>query len=351
MVVTSLKDYQGTKFVHNDDSLVFVDQCGIIQYSNSNINNMFGFNQNVLYKKNISLLFPKTYSKNIYTYILGVKNNDNLIPIYISFKKYNFIGVEGVLLRIKKRTQRTELSNIELLKAFKEHANFVSKTSHEIRNPLTTILNATTILNKLSAVDGIAKDIKSKNIIRIFNSIDQLTDILDDFLTINKINAKEKNNVLDLNISSFTKEIIESVKGDNEHQAYIVYTHYGNNHLMIDREMLSSVFYNLLSNAIKYSSKRSVIKFETKIIENELQIICKDYGIGIPLEEQKNLFNRYFRANNTTNIKGTGLGLSIIKEHIEKVGGSIELESKLDVGTTFHITIPLSNGNLSEQIS
>ena len=178
MVVTSLKDYQGTKFIHNNDSLVFVDQCGIIQYSNSNTNKMFGFNQNILFKKNISLLFPKTYSKNVYTYIyrcindekidlvdsfLGIKENDSLIPIYITFKKYNFIGIDGVLLRIKKRIQQKELSNIELHKAFKEHASFVSKTSHEIRNPLTTILNATTILNKLSVVDGVAKDIKSAN--------------------------------------------------------------------------------------------------------------------------------------------------------------------------------------------
>ena len=120
---------------------------------------------------------------------------------------------------------------------------------------------------------------------------------------------------------------------------------------MVDKEMLYSVFYNLLSNAIKYSPKRSVIKFETKNSDNQLSIICQDYGIGIPIKEQKNLFKRYFRANNTTNIKGTGLGLSIVKEHIEKVNGTIKFDSKLNKGTTFYITIPLKKGKLSEQIS
>jgi signal transduction histidine kinase len=365
MVVTSLKDYQGTKFVHNDDSLVFVDQCGIIQYSNSNINKIFGFNQNVLYKKNVSILFPKSFSKNIYTYIyrcindeklnlvdgfITLKDTNKVLPIRISFKKYNFIGIKGVLLRIKKRNQEDNLSNNELIKIFKEHANFVSKTSHELRNPLTTILNATTILEKLKN-NGEYENMQTKNINRIKKSIDQLTKILDDFLMINKIEATDKTSTFDTDILSFSKEIIENVKGNNLKNIYISYKHCGTTNIRINKEMLNSVFHNLLSNAIKYSPKRSLIQFKTKVEENKLIISCKDNGIGIPKEEHKNLFIRYFRANNTTNIQGTGLGLSIIKEYIDKVGGTIYFESKLNKGTTFVVVIPLNYNSLSEKIS
>ena len=105
--------------------------------------------------------------------------------------------------------------------------------------------------------------------------------------------------------------------------------------------MLKHVFQNLLSNACKYSPENSVIEFDTKVIKNKLIAIVKDNGIGIPEEEQSNLFTRFFRAKNAFNIEGTGLGLNIISKYIEMAGGDISFTSKENEGTTFEVKLPL----------
>ena len=363
MVVTPLKKHHNTKFKKLNDGLIFVDLNGIIHYTNEIINNIFEYNKNDLYNKNISILFSKPFSDKIIIYInsfkseeefiitnrfLGVKKNKNFISIDISLESYEFIGIKGVLFRLTKSTN--DLINENSNDVLKNHTDFISKTSHELRNPLTTILNATTILNKIKCDSKFLK-IHSKNINRIEKSITQLTKILDDFLTLNKIEGLEKNYSFETNILTFTNEIIENIKGGTTKKIYIIYNHSGNNKFFINTDMLSSIIHNLLSNATKYSPNRSIIEFNTIVNNNELVMVCKDNGIGVPNNEKKHLFKRYYRANNTTNIQGTGLGLCIIKEHLEKIGGKINFISQLNKGSTFTVTIPLKKSIYLNQIS
>ncbi len=357
MVVTSLKNYQQNQFVKKRDGLVFVDECGIIYHSNQGVKKLFGLSNDMLFKKNIAVLFTKDFSKKIYTCIyrcisnekiplkenyLGISKNSKEIPLNISFKKYNYLGVQGVLLRLSKIDNQIAKNKKSLLNEYKEHAYFVSKTSHELRNPLTTILNATTILEKIQG-DLKYKDIHKKNIRRIKKSISQLTHILDDFLTINKIESTQQDQpFFETNVKVFTKKIIESLQGENSKNILIDYQHVGQTSIQTHRDMLYSVLTNLLSNAIKYSFKNGSVQFKTEVIDdNRLQIICKDKGIGIPLDEQKKLFKRYYRAKNVTHIQGTGLGLSIVKEHIDSIGGTISFKSVQNIGTTFVIILPI----------
>jgi signal transduction histidine kinase len=95
---------------------------------------------------------------------------------------------------------------------------------------------------------------------------------------------------------------------------------------------------NLLSNAIKYSN--AAIDLNTVVGNNKLILSISDKGIGIPEEEQQNLFVRFFRAKNAENIQGTGLGLSIVQRYLELLNGTIEFSSKLDQGSTFIVKLP-----------
>lgn len=364
MVIKSPQNLENLKFSQKKDNLVFVDDCGIIQFSNTKFNNSFGYEQNYLFKKNISVVFPKNYSNIIYTYIYRCMNNSNLkleecvlihknnnqiVPISLQFKKFTFLGIKGVLLIIKKSTDAKNIATKKVNSFYKEHINFIAKTSHELRNPLTTILNATNLLEKIKGTTQ-NLSLQEKNFNRIKKSIAHLTKILDDFLVINKIELNNKEQTTKTNLPQFTNEIIQSSKGENLKSIFITYKHNGIADINVDKDMLYSIFHNLLSNAIKYSPNNSIINFETKINKNTLTVICKDNGIGIPNEDKNKLFTRYFRAKNTTSIQGTGLGLCIIKDHLKKIGGKIDFISKINYGTTFFVKIPLIKQHAAKQI-
>jgi signal transduction histidine kinase len=109
----------------------------------------------------------------------------------------------------------------------------------------------------------------------------------------------------------------------------------------LDPYLFKVICLNLISNAIKYSPEGKEI--DICICNQEEGFLFKvvDSGIGIPEDEQKSLFERFFRANNATNIQGTGLGLSIVKSYTTIMGGEISFESKLGQGTTFFVKLPL----------
>jgi signal transduction histidine kinase len=97
---------------------------------------------------------------------------------------------------------------------------------------------------------------------------------------------------------------------------------------------------NLLSNSIKYSPEEAHIEVSARVAAGNVDIAVKDNGIGIPEEEQKFLFNKFFRANNTGNIQGTGLGLTIVKRYVELMNGDVSFVSRSGEGTTFTIRLP-----------
>jgi signal transduction histidine kinase len=108
----------------------------------------------------------------------------------------------------------------------------------------------------------------------------------------------------------------------------------------VDGHLLHNVLNNLLSNAVKYSPDGSSIDCSLLYHPTTVDIIFKDRGIGIPPEEQERLFERFFRATNTTGISGTGLGLSIVKRYLDLMGGEIRLTSLPGQGSTFTVTLP-----------
>lgn len=220
-------------------------------------------------------------------------------------------------------------------------SRFVSMASHEFRTPLTSILSSAAIIGRYDKADQ--QDKREKHVQRIKASVANLTGILNDFLSLSKIEeGKVEINLAELNLDLLCKEIKEETSQLLKSEQKIVHTIHGQNpHVMVDERIMRNIIFNLISNAIKYSSKD--INCDIFILEDYFEIVIKDYGIGIPLEDQKHLFGRFFRAGNVTNIQGTGLGLNIVKRYVELLGGAIKFESEHEIGSTFFVTIPFGS--------
>lgn len=137
-----------------------------------------------------------------------------------------------------------------------------------------------------------------------------------------------------------TAEIVEELGDILKSGQTINLSYHGPENITVDKKILKNVLLNLLSNASKYSGEHKIIDLFIEAENNLVSISVKDDGIGIPEEEQKNLFSTFFRARNATNIQGTGLGLNIVKRYVELLEGTITFISSLGKGTTFFVTFP-----------
>ncbi len=221
-------------------------------------------------------------------------------------------------------------------------SRFITMASHEFRTPLGTILSS---INLLAHYTKDAKHASvEKHFSRIKSNIEHLTDLLNDVLSLEKLEAgkiivsPENINFLEHIIS--TIEEMQDIAKDGQK---IIHAHEdfgGEPELFLDKRHLSGILINILSNAIKYSGENSEILVKTASYPDKHKIEIADSGIGIPVEEHGLLFDRFFRARNATNIAGTGLGLNIVKKYLDLMDGSITFESEPGRGTKFIVEIP-----------
>lgn len=236
----------------------------------------------------------------------------------------------------------------QLRKAFEKErelnrlkSRFVSMASHEFRTPLSTILSSADLIEAYT--QEIQQPKRERHTNRIKSAVSNLTGILNDFLSLSKLEeGKVQVKASLFNMGEFCKEVVEDLQGMfKEGQNIQLSEDIQEMEVTLDKKMLKNILYNLLSNAIKYSHKP--IDFLIAKNEQELKITIRDYGIGIPQEEQQHLFTRFFRAHNVENIQGTGLGLNIVKRYLDLLKGHITFESQQEEGSTFYITIPLAD--------
>lgn len=207
--------------------------------------------------------------------------------------------------------------------------------SHEFRTPLSSVQLSASLITKY-VEKGEYSPIE-KHTGRIKSSVQLLTNILDDFLNLEKLEAGVVAvNKCMTNILHAGEEVTEEMQLICKKNQHIIYQHTGEeSDFLIDPNLLKNSIINLISNAIKYSGEDTFIEFNTEIAHNQLQVTVKDNGIGIPREEQPNLFAAFFRAHNTGNIPGTGLGLNIVKRYVELMGGRLIYSSEVNQGATF----------------
>ena len=218
-------------------------------------------------------------------------------------------------------------------------SRFVSMASHEFRTPLSTILSSISLLSKYISTEEQHK--RDKHIDRIKSSVKTLTDILNEFLSLGKIEeGKVDVKSEEFKITAFFNDIINEMSVLLKTGQSFQYMHQGLDNTYTDSNLLKHVMINLISNAIKFSPENSTILIETDVSLNTTSIKITDKGIGIPASDQIHLFERFFRATNVTNIQGTGLGLHIVGRYIEILKGTIKYHSEFEKGSTFEIQLP-----------
>lgn len=256
--------------------------------------------------------------------------------------------VEDRTLILKEAINKLEKTKTQLDEALTREkelnvmkSRFISIASHEFRTPLSTILSSLNLLNKYTEL-GIA-DKREKHALRIKNSIKLLTDILDDILSVNKL---EEGKVIvkptEILITEVVNRSIVEVNGILKKGQQVIFQPSAESSITIyqDGKLLRHVLMNLLTNAIKFSKEGDEIIVDIAVDALSLTFTVKDNGIGIPERNQKDLFNRFFRADNVEQIQGTGLGLSIVAQYTSLLNGTVSFKSEEGLGSEFTVTVP-----------
>lgn len=216
---------------------------------------------------------------------------------------------------------------------------FLSLVSHEFKTPLSGILTSTILLGKYKLAEQQEK--RDKHLDTITNKVHYLNNILNDFLSIEKLDTGKINYKFHtFKLSKVLDEVIYNANMLLKQGQRIKYPeNIDEISLTQDEKTIELALSNLVNNAIKYSPENTEIDINITQDKQYTTIKIKDNGIGIPEEDQKNIFNRYFRAENALLTQGTGIGLNIIKSHLENLGGTITFESKENIGSTFIMKI------------
>ena len=221
-------------------------------------------------------------------------------------------------------------------------SRFVSMASHEFRTPLTAVLTSADLIEEYPS--GHQHDKRLKHVQRIRTSVKHLNDILEEFLSVSRIEeGKIEAHPANLDMTALLQETVADVQGLCKAGQTIERQVQCPESFRLDASLLRKILVNLLSNALKYSDEGAVVTVCAACHDHELTLSVCDQGVGISREDQAHLFERFFRARTVTTIPGTGLGLYIIAKYLELMGGTIALQSELGTGTTVTITIPYEN--------
>lgn len=404
-VKNKVSSYLGSLFEIVSEGIVVVDSNQNIVAYNQVLNDVFGYEKNELLNKPIHTLVPQdrhhAHKKHVENYshegksrqmgvgrdLYGVRKDGSQFPVEVGLNPFTIEGehyVMGFLIdisvrkkqeqeinelnskleqRISERTlelektvknleeeitrrEEAESKILESLRVERElnelKTKFLSMVSHEFKTPLSGILTSATLAGKYPNTDQ--QDKRERHLQLIEDKVKYLNNILNDFLSVEQLeHGKAKYKMECFPLSKILNEVIYSANMLLKEGQSIVYPENVEDIILVcDETVLEIILSNLINNAVKYSSENTTIEI---IVEQEkdyftMQVI--DSGIGIPKNEQKHIFNRYFRAENALLNEGTGIGLNIVKGHIENLGGTIHFESEEKKGSTFHIRMPLN---------
>lgn len=278
-----------------------------------------------------------------------IEQKDQLEKVTFAIRKLNAeleTKVEERTLILREALQELERSQSELSEALNKEkelneikSRFVSMASHEFRTPLSTVLSSAALISKYTTTED--QERRDKHTRRIKESVKHLNDLLEDFLSLGKLEEGKITTRMDeFDIPEFLEDLVEEIRAILKPGQHMEVSNQVSNGFHTDKKLLKNVMINLVSNAIKFSGEEAVIRIESKMVDDRLQICVTDQGIGISEEDQQHLFSSFYRGKNATNIQGTGLGLHIVKRYLELLNATIDLKSQLNVGTTVCIRVP-----------
>jgi PAS domain S-box-containing protein len=382
-------------FLHASEGILVLNKMGEIERANPSCDRLFGYQSGELIGKKIEALIPKrlaekhkshreNYSQNPHARsmgagleLYGLRKDGSELPVEISLSPYTtedgqFVIAFIVDITIRKqaeeklknysielekqvrnrtlileeaiqeleKTKRNLNSALEKEKDLNElKSRFVSMASHEFRTPLTTMLSSLSLVTKYGELNDIVN--QSKHVGKIKASINNLTDILNDFLSISRLEEGKLEFMPEsIDLKQYVEEIVAEMQLMAGKNQGLICQHIGHQVAKIDKKMLKHIFFNLISNAIKFSPEGGDILVKVSVEDKMIQIEVLDQGIGISDEDQKHLFERFFRGHNATHIQGTELGLNLVARYAELMNANLKIESKENQGAKFTIIIP-----------
>jgi len=361
--------------------ILVIDKSGKISLVNPGAEQLFGYTRSELLDQPLEVLLPENLRKKHTGHregyfaspkarsmgsgldLLAQKKDGKVFPVEISLGHYELSGERMAVAFItditerKRAEQELKQLNEELeqrvadrtmeLKAALDRekelnemkSRFVSMASHEFRTPLSAVLSSVSLIEQYHRVEH--EDKRKKHVERIKSSVKNLTDILNDFLSLDKLEqGKVEVDPQQFDFEEFGADAIDEVENMLKKGQEICYHYSGEKQILQDKRILRNVLLNLLSNACKYSEEDKKIELRITCGPEVVSIVITDQGIGIPEDEQKNMFEKFYRARNAVNIQGTGLGLNIVKRYVELIQGKISFTSVKNQGTTFTVILP-----------
>ncbi|MFD1163936.1 MULTISPECIES: PAS domain-containing sensor histidine kinase [Hwangdonia] len=349
------------------EGVIIVDNHQKIMEVNSFAETIFGYAKNEILDKELNLLIPSHFHSSHSVYfekfvkrgkrrkmgeavdIFGLKKDGTVFPVEVELNPFTIYNKTYVMAmvrdisekqKIEERTQqlKTALSKEKELNELK--TQFLSLVSHEFKTPLSGILTSSQLLGKYTLTEQQEK--RDKHIKTITDKVHYLNNILNDFLSFEKLESGKVNyRFAHFKLSKVINEVVYNANMLLKEGQQINYPQDIDDFSMFQDEKITElILSNLLYNAINYSPEHTTIDIEVKQNSETTTFKIKDQGIGIPEKDQKHIFERYFRAENVLNTQGTGIGLNIVKNHLENIGGTISFSSKENKGSTFIITFP-----------
>ncbi|MGB7339497.1 MAG: ATP-binding protein [Phototrophicaceae bacterium] len=232
-----------------------------------------------------------------------------------------------------------EISTLEQIKT-----DMIRLASHDLRNPLASIKLSMDILSRYSREK--LSDLQQRHYISILNSVNNMKSIIDDILSLERIEAIHQQQLTLVDIAVIVERVFSNFEPQAHVKALGFNLHQKTNTLMIegDETVLQEIISNFMSNAIKYTDRGGKVDVYLSVNSNNVTFKIIDTGFGIDKTEQEKIFQPFFRAENakSSDIAGIGLGLNVTKNMIERLNGTIIFESVLNEGSTFGFSLPLS---------
>lgn len=388
------------------EGIVIVNEKQEIVTSNEAADRMFGYNAKELLGENINLLIPREYrhghTEQVDKYLeksdprqmghgrdlYGQRKDGSVFPVEAGLNPFEIYGSKYVMALVTdisvRKTQEKEIIELNLYleqkveartKELKQTINelkeevskrkeaehkimeslrkerelnelktkFLSLVSHEFKTPLSGILTSAMLTGKYTETEQ--QDKREKHLKTIQSKVKYLNNILNDFLSIERLESGKATYKFDtFPLSKVVNEVIYNANMLLKEGQRINYPqNIDDISLNFDEKILELSLTNLINNAIKYSPEHTIIDVVVVPSKDFLTIKIIDEGMGVPQKEQKYIFNRYFRAENALLDQGTGIGLNIVKSHLENLGGTITFESEEGKGSTFIISFPIKN--------
>jgi len=345
------------------DAILIADIQGNLVEVNQKAIQLFGYSKAEMVKLKITDLHlleefdtAKTAFQQIVDYRSGqllntviICKDGNTIPVDITGSMIECGGqqyIQGIFRDVSER-KKAELEIQNALIKERElnelKTQFIDVASHEFRTPLTVILGNTEFIIKY--YQKLSEDKRLDNLHKVLKSALRLKEMIEDVLVLSHLTSNKITLELQfLNIEKFCYEVIEDVLSASENKNQITVSLVDKlglgKEIYGDSKILYHILSNLLSNAVKYSEKDSPIECLIEFSQSEIIFKIRDRGIGIPPKDLINICESFHRASNVENIPGTGLGLNIVKRYIELHKGTLEIESEVNVGSTFTVRLP-----------